>query len=541
VLKSVVGSPFYVAPEVLQASGYDGPKADVWSMGVILYAMLAGNLPFGHELATCKRFRQFCKWVREQTARGVRFWDDPQVDYPSWLFPTRFSPLSKGLIVAMLHPDPIHRITVTDAMKHPLCMGQREAQAKLYAPLHPMKAPNAAMPPLPPTQQSPSKVMGGVGIAATSGKIGVNVDENTDRLVCENRNEMSTPVKSDIGMENNDSSLMDDNDDDEEIFRMEEDEQQETEQEVSKPAAPMQFQNPQESLSASPYRNYNAWADPTTSTPFEPQQSRSLGNPLPIVPPSYLTHPGLDDLLNEEAKGELVELDSPLLMQSATHEHTSNAHYLNMRASNHGATVPAFSDSVKRSTRFLTMVPATVLLQQVQQILEDVCKQHIETPAGYIGKVVVDWERYRVEVWDINVHGPAIFALQLYQIPAESGISASSYSYATSTNSFPSSPDRYSFQSSSNSSNSNNNNVYNPAGSYTYTTTSYITPSASPGSWLTNTTSVLPQEVFLVEFIRGQLEIFAFKRFYQYIRQKLSDFVKKDYIFKQFDIASSPM
>jgi len=51
ILKSIVGSPFYVAPEIIQqSSGYDGSKADIWSMGVILYAMLAGNLPFGQEL-----------------------------------------------------------------------------------------------------------------------------------------------------------------------------------------------------------------------------------------------------------------------------------------------------------------------------------------------------------------------------------------------------------------------------------------------------------------------------------------------------------
>ena len=122
VLKSVVGSPFYVAPEVLQARGYDGPKADVWSLGVILYAMLAGNLPFERELSSCKRFRLFCKWVREQTSRGIRFWNDHTVEYPQWLFPGKFSMLAKGLIVAMLHPDPDRRISVSDAMRHPLCI-----------------------------------------------------------------------------------------------------------------------------------------------------------------------------------------------------------------------------------------------------------------------------------------------------------------------------------------------------------------------------------------------------------------------------------
>jgi serine/threonine protein kinase len=121
VLKSVVGSPFYVAPEVLQARGYDGPKADVWSLGVILYAMLAGNLPFEQELSSCKRFRLFCKWVREQTAKGIRFWNDHTVEYPQWLFPAKFSMLAKGLIVAMLHPDPEIRVSVSEAMRHPLC------------------------------------------------------------------------------------------------------------------------------------------------------------------------------------------------------------------------------------------------------------------------------------------------------------------------------------------------------------------------------------------------------------------------------------
>ena len=167
VLKSVVGSPFYVAPEVLQARGYDGPKADVWSLGVILYAMLAGNLPFERELSTCKRFRLFCKWVREQTSRGIRFWNDHTVEYPQWLFPGKFSMLAKGLIVAMLHPDPDRRISVSDAMRHPLCVSDYpkplQALTPSQSPLSHLQSPiittaTATIAVTAPTTSTPASV-----------------------------------------------------------------------------------------------------------------------------------------------------------------------------------------------------------------------------------------------------------------------------------------------------------------------------------------------------------------------------------------------
>ncbi|ROW10585.1 hypothetical protein VMCG_01896 [Cytospora schulzeri] len=98
-LRTSCGSPHYAAPELLKSKNYRGDKADVWSMGVILFAMLAQRLPF----------------------------DDPHL--PTMLslskraiytMPEHFSPEAKDLIRRILVTDPEKRISIREMWDHPL-------------------------------------------------------------------------------------------------------------------------------------------------------------------------------------------------------------------------------------------------------------------------------------------------------------------------------------------------------------------------------------------------------------------------------------
>eukprot|EP00903_Cladosiphon_okamuranus_P009268 g8843.t2 len=97
-LRTSCGSPNYAAPEVIMGTLYAGPEVDVWSCGVILYALLCGSLPFDDESIPS---------LFKKIKSGM------------YSLPSHLSALTRDLVPRMLVVDPMKRITIAEIKQHP--------------------------------------------------------------------------------------------------------------------------------------------------------------------------------------------------------------------------------------------------------------------------------------------------------------------------------------------------------------------------------------------------------------------------------------
>uniref|UniRef100_A0A1B6KVM3 non-specific serine/threonine protein kinase n=1 Tax=Graphocephala atropunctata TaxID=36148 RepID=A0A1B6KVM3_9HEMI len=97
-LETACGSPTYAAPELIKGDKYLGEGIDVWSMGVMLYALLCGCLPFESEKIDV---------LYKHIVSG------------HYQTPEHLSEGSRKILRDMLETDPTKRITIRELLSHP--------------------------------------------------------------------------------------------------------------------------------------------------------------------------------------------------------------------------------------------------------------------------------------------------------------------------------------------------------------------------------------------------------------------------------------
>lgn len=134
-----VGKMFYMAPEVLAGESYDPKKADVWSLGVMLFIMLLGAPPVEAAAMTDARFKIIStKGVRNLIQR--------------WGLTDSLPAEALDLIEGMLDANPSRRLSMDQVVAHPFMNGQPiVARRPIDLPVEDLKANIAAAPVTPTT------------------------------------------------------------------------------------------------------------------------------------------------------------------------------------------------------------------------------------------------------------------------------------------------------------------------------------------------------------------------------------------------------
>ncbi|EDO17159.1 hypothetical protein Kpol_1072p29 [Vanderwaltozyma polyspora DSM 70294] len=105
LMKTSCGSPCYAAPElVISTKPYEARKADIWSCGIILYAMLAGYLPWDDDPQNPEG---------DDIARLYYF-----ITRTSLKFPEYISPIPRDLLRRLLVSDPRKRLNIRQIQQH---------------------------------------------------------------------------------------------------------------------------------------------------------------------------------------------------------------------------------------------------------------------------------------------------------------------------------------------------------------------------------------------------------------------------------------
>ncbi|KAJ3398461.1 MAP microtubule affinity-regulating kinase 1 [Chytriomyces hyalinus] len=115
-LDTFCGSPFYAAPEMILGKKYTGPEVDVWSLGVVLFALLCGHLPFDDDNM---------KELYKKIASGI------------YRCPEYVSPNAKHLIHRLIQVDPRHRATMSEVLAHPWVNDGYDSHPPNYLPVRP--------------------------------------------------------------------------------------------------------------------------------------------------------------------------------------------------------------------------------------------------------------------------------------------------------------------------------------------------------------------------------------------------------------------